>query len=67
MVYVPEGFAHGYQTLAEQTEIYYQTSQFYAPEYATGVRFDDPALGIVWPLSVEVISDQDRGWPAYAP
>jgi dTDP-4-dehydrorhamnose 3,5-epimerase len=67
MVYVPEGFAHGYQTLAEHTEIYYQTSQFYAPEFASGVRFDDPALGIVWPLPVEVISDQDRGWPAYTP
>jgi dTDP-4-dehydrorhamnose 3,5-epimerase len=67
MVFAPEGFAHGYQTLVERTEIYYQTSQFYAPEFASGVRFDDPALGIVWPLPVEIISDQDRGWPAYAP
>ena len=67
MLYLPEGFAHGYQTLADDTEIQYQTSQFYAPESATGVRFDDPALGIQWPLPVSVVSDQDRKWPEYAP
>lgn len=67
MFYAPEGFAHGYQTLADNTEIYYQTSQFYAPELATGLRFDDPALGIVWPLPAGVVSDQDRNWPAYVP
>lgn len=65
MLYSPEGFAHGYQTLADKTEIYYQTSQFYAPEFATGVRFDDPAFGIAWPLPVEMISDQDLNWPTY--
>jgi len=66
MLYVPEGVAHGYQTLADHTEIYYQTTQFYAPEFATGVRFDDPAFGIVWSLPVEIISNQDRNWPAYS-
>ena len=66
MLYVPEGFAHGYQTLVDRTEIYYQTSQFYAPELASGVCFDDPAFGIRWPLPVEVISNQDRQWPLYS-
>ncbi|MFN8487872.1 MAG: dTDP-4-dehydrorhamnose 3,5-epimerase [Caldilineaceae bacterium] len=65
MLYAPEGFAHGYQTLADNTEIYYQTTQFYAPEFATGVRFDDPAFGIAWPLPLSMISNQDRTWPAY--
>jgi len=66
MLYVPEGFAHGYQTLADNSEIYYQTSQFYAPGLAAGVRCDDPAFGIEWPLAVESISDQDRDWPLYS-
>jgi len=66
MLYAPEGFAHGYQTLADNTEIYYQTTQFYAPEFATGVRFDDPAFGIAWPLPISIISNQDRTWPAYS-
>ena len=66
MLYAPEGFAHGYQTLQDDTEMYYQTTQFYAPEFARGVRFDDPVFGIVWPLSVEIISNQDRSWPDYS-
>lgn len=66
MLYAPEGFAHGYQTLADNTEIYYHTSQFYAPELATGVRFDDPVFGIAWPDPVHVISHQDRNWPPYS-
>jgi dTDP-4-dehydrorhamnose 3,5-epimerase len=65
MLYVPEGFAHGYQTLVDNTEIYYQTSQFYAPASARGVRYDDPVFGIAWPLQVAVISDADAGWPDY--
>ena len=65
MIYIPEGFAHGYQTLADNTEIYYQTSQFYAPEYARGSRYDDPAFGIEWPIPVTIISDADRSWPDY--
>jgi dTDP-4-dehydrorhamnose 3,5-epimerase len=65
MLYVPEGFAHGYQTLADNTEIYYQTSRFYAPESARGNRYDDPAFGVEWPLQVADISDPDRSWPDY--
>lgn len=65
MLYVPEGFAHGYQTLVDNTEMYYQTSQFYAPEFATGVRYDDPAFGITLPLPVSSISTQDQNWSLY--
>jgi dTDP-4-dehydrorhamnose 3,5-epimerase len=65
LLYVPEGFAHGYQTLTDDTEIYYQTSQFYAPEFARGIRYDDPAFGIEWPMTIESISDADRSWQDY--
>ena len=69
MLYVPEGFAHGYQTIEENTEIYYQTSQFYAPDSARGVRYNDPAFGIEWPLAVANISVADGSWldHAYSP
>jgi dTDP-4-dehydrorhamnose 3,5-epimerase len=63
MLYVPEQCAHGYQTLENNTEMYYMTSQFYTPSAAGGVRFDDPAFGIEWPLAATVVSDQDRNWP----
>jgi len=63
MLYVPEHCAHGYQTLEDNTEMYYMTSQFYTPSAAYGVRFDDPAFGIKWPLSATAVSEQDRSWP----
>jgi dTDP-4-dehydrorhamnose 3,5-epimerase len=63
MLYAPEGFAHGYQTLAPETEMYYMTSAPYEASAARGVRHDDPALGILWPLSVAAISEADRSWP----
>lgn len=63
MLYAPEGFAHGYQTLVDDTEIYYMTTARYAPGSAGGVRYDDPAFAIVWPYPVSVISEQDRMWP----
>ncbi|HZP07509.1 MAG TPA: dTDP-4-dehydrorhamnose 3,5-epimerase [Terracidiphilus sp.] len=63
MLLIPERCAHGYQTLEDQTEMHYMTSQFYAPEAATGVRFDDPAFDIQWPLSPTAVSVQDRNWP----
>jgi dTDP-4-dehydrorhamnose 3,5-epimerase len=63
MLYVPEQCAHGYQTLEDDTEMYYMTSQFYTPSAACGVRFDDPAFGIEWPLATTVVSEQDRNWP----
>lgn len=65
MLYVPEGFAHGYQTLEDETDLVYQTSQFYAKESATGVRFNDPTFGIAWPLPVSTISSGDQRWPDY--
>ena len=65
MLYAPEGFAHGYQTLTDDAEMYYTTSAFYAPSAARGVRYDDPAFGIRWPLPVSMISDADRRWPDY--
>jgi dTDP-4-dehydrorhamnose 3,5-epimerase len=63
MIYVPEKFAHGYLTLADNTEMNYHTSDFFSPEAVSGVRYDDPALGIQWPFAVTVISEQDRKWP----
>lgn len=63
MLYVPEGFAHGYQTLEDNTEVAYQISEYYHPEAARGVRFDDPAFAIDWPLPVSVISERDRSHP----
>ena len=66
MLYLPEGCVHGYQTLEDDTEMYYMTSEVYTPSAARGVRFDDPAFGIGWPLPVTTISDQDRNWPPFA-
>jgi len=65
MIYVPEGFAQGYLTLADKTEIYYLTSAFYDAGSASGIRYNDPQFGIVWPTEVTVISGQDQGWPDY--
>ncbi len=66
MLYVPEGFAHGYETLTNDTEMYYLTAAAYAPGSARGVRYNDPGFGISWPLPVEVISEADASWPDYA-
>jgi dTDP-4-dehydrorhamnose 3,5-epimerase len=63
MLYAPEGFAHGYQTLLNDTEMYYMTSALYAPEAARGLRYDAAAFGILWPLPVTAISEQDGKWP----
>jgi dTDP-4-dehydrorhamnose 3,5-epimerase len=63
MLYVPELCAHGYQTLQQETEMHYLTSAFYTAGATTGVRFDDPAFAIQWPLTPTVISQQDRNWP----
>ncbi|MDF0643848.1 MAG: dTDP-4-dehydrorhamnose 3,5-epimerase [Nitrospira sp.] len=65
MVYVPEGFAHGYQTLEDETRLVYQTSQFYVKEAAKGVRYNDSAFAIAWPLPVSVVSSGDDNWPDY--
>ncbi len=63
MLYVPEGFAHGFLTLDDNTEVFYQMSEFYHPESSRGFRWNDPAIGVEWPLDVEVISDMDRSYP----
>ena len=63
MLYVPAHCAHGYQTLEEDTEIYYLASGFYAPGSVRGLRFDDPAFNIQWPLVATVVSEQDLNWP----
>ncbi len=60
MLYVPEGFAHGFQTLEDNTEVFYQMSEFYHPECARGVRWDDPAFGIEWPEDERIISVRDQ-------
>lgn len=67
MVYVPDGFAHGFQTLTNDTEVFYQISEDYRSEYSKGVRWDDPLFGIVWPLGVSVLSERDRSFPNYIP
>ena len=65
MLYVPEGFAHGFQTLDDNTEISYQMSQFYSPEHARGVRYNDPAFGIKWMIGDPMITDRDRTYPDF--
>jgi dTDP-4-dehydrorhamnose 3,5-epimerase len=65
MLYVPEGFAHGFQTLEDGTEVFYQMSEYYHPELARGVRWNDPAFGIRWPIADPVLSDRDRGYPDF--
>lgn len=62
-LYVPPLFAHGYQTLVDGAEVCYQVSQAYTPGTERGLRYDDPALGLSWPLPVSVISDKDASWP----
>ena len=66
MVYVPEGFAHGFQTLEDDTEVFYQMSEFYAPHAASGFRWNDPAFGVEWPEIIRAMSDRDRNYPDFA-
>lgn len=66
-LYVPEGFAHGFQTLADDTEVFYQMSEFHSPEHARGYRFDDPAFGIEWPVEPPIVKAKDRAWPDFDP
>jgi dTDP-4-dehydrorhamnose 3,5-epimerase len=64
-LYVPEGFAHGFQTLEDNVDMMYQVSQAYMPSAEAGVRYDDPAFGIKWPLQPSEISPKDRQWPDF--
>jgi dTDP-4-dehydrorhamnose 3,5-epimerase len=67
MLYVPEGFAHGYQTLVDNSETYYPVSQFYSPGFERGARWDDPAFGVEWPITENlIISDKDKSWPDFS-
>jgi dTDP-4-dehydrorhamnose 3,5-epimerase len=65
-LYVPERFAHGYQVLQDKTETSYQVGEFYTPGSEGGLLFNDPRLGLSWPLPVSVISDKDQAWPLLA-
>jgi dTDP-4-dehydrorhamnose 3,5-epimerase len=65
MLYTPKNCAHGYQTLEDETEVYYMVSQFHEPGGLHGVRYDDPAFNIRWPLAATELSEQDRTWPTY--
>jgi dTDP-4-dehydrorhamnose 3,5-epimerase len=67
MIFIPRSFAHGFLTLQDDSEIFYHMSAFYAPEYARGIRWNDPAFGIHWPAEVQVISDRDRNYPNFVP
>lgn len=64
-LYVPEGFAHGFQTLCHESQVGYLISEFYAPTAASGVRYDDPAFAIEWPLPAAAVSEKDRSWPNF--
>ena len=65
MIYIPEGCAHGFLTLEDNTEVFYQMSEFYHADAARGVRWDDPAFRIGWPGGAEVISERDRSYPDF--
>ena len=65
MLYIPEEFAHGFQTLEDDTEVFYQMSQFYSAEHSRGVRWDDPAFGISWPSGERIIIERDRTYPDF--
>jgi dTDP-4-dehydrorhamnose 3,5-epimerase len=62
-IYVPEKFAHGYQTLSDDAEVLYQVSNFYAPQHEAGLRYNDPLLSIAWPLPIASVSPKDQSWP----
>lgn len=67
ILYIPEGFAHGFQTLEDDTEVTYQVSQFYNPEAERGIRYNDPTFNIQWPLEISNISKKDIEWDNFKP
>ena len=66
-LFVPAGLAHGFQTLVDETEVFYQMSRAFVPGAGRGVRWDDPAFGIAWPEDERIISERDRLWPDFVP
>ena len=64
-LYIPRGCAHGYLTLADDVEVLYQMSEFYSPEHAAGVRWNDPAFGVAWPEQNPIMSERDRDYPDF--
>jgi len=62
MLYIPKGFAHGFQTMEENSEVFYQMSEYFMPEYASGLIWNDPAFKIVWPLPISIISKKDLSY-----
>jgi dTDP-4-dehydrorhamnose 3,5-epimerase len=67
LLYIPKGFAHGFQTLCDDVEVHYLISSPYEPKSAWGIRYDDPIFSISWPLPITEISDKDLNWPDFAP
>ncbi len=65
MLYVPEGFAHGFLTLEDDSEVFYQMSQYYEPSHAAGVRWNDPAFAVAWPFEPTVMAERDRTYPDF--
>lgn len=65
MLYIPKGFAHGFQTLVDEAEVFYFISAFYAPEAARGARYNEPAFAIDWPLPISIIAAKDEAWPDF--
>ncbi len=65
MLYIPRDFAHGFQTLADDSEVFYQMSQVYSAEHARGVRWNDPAFGINWPADERIINERDKNYPDF--
>ena len=63
MFFVPKGFAHGFQSLGDNSEILYFMSEFYSPEHESGVRWDDPFFNIAWPIKNPILSENDKNWP----
>ena len=66
-LYIPPGFAHGFQTLADDTEVFYQMSEFFAPECSRGIRWNDPRFAIEWPIAEPIIIDRDATYVDYVP
>jgi len=66
-LYIPRGFAHGFQTLTDDCDVFYQMSEFFAPESARGFRWDDPSFGIEWPIAEPIVLDRDNAYPDYVP